>query len=77
MREDLINVEIGAFIKIQNGYAFKSKKYVDNGLRIFRIANVQSGEIIDRDPKFYPINRLNEFEDYVIEEDDFLISLLK
>ncbi|MDC1308976.1 restriction endonuclease subunit S [Saprospiraceae bacterium] len=75
MREDVINVEIGTFAKIQNGYAFKSKEYVDTGLRIIRIANVQSGEIIDRDPKFYPITRLDEFEDYIIEEDDFLISL--
>ena len=75
MREDLIEIEIGAFAKIQNGYAFKSKEYVDKGLRIIRIANVQSGEIIDRDPKFYPESRLSEFNDYVIEEDDFLISL--
>lgn len=75
MREDLIEIEIGAFSKIQNGYAFKSKEYVDKGLRIIRIANVQSGEIIDRDPKFYPGSRLSEFKDYVIEEDDFLISL--
>ena len=75
MREDLLEIEIGAFSKIQNGYAFKSKEYVDKGLRIIRIANVQSGEIIDRDPKFYPGSRLSEFKDYVIEEDDFLISL--
>lgn len=75
MREDLIEIEIGAFAKIQNGYAFKSKEYVDKGLRIIRIANVQSGEIIDKDPKFYPESRLSEFSDYVIEEDDFLISL--
>lgn len=75
MREDLIEIEIGAFAKVQNGYAFKSKEYVDKGLRIIRIANVQSGEIIDRDPKFYPESRLLEFNDYVIEEDDFLISL--
>ncbi|WP_304234991.1 restriction endonuclease subunit S [Jiulongibacter sediminis] len=75
MREDLIEIKIGAFAKIQNGYAFKSKEYVDKGLRIIRIANVQSGEIIDRDPRFYPESRLSEFNDYVIEEDDFLISL--
>jgi len=75
MREDLFEIEIGAFAKIQNGYAFKSKEYVEKGLRIIRIANVQSGEIIDRDPKFYPESRLSEFNDYVIEEDDFLISL--
>ncbi len=75
MREDWIEIEIGLFAKIQNGYAFKSKEYVEKGLRIVRIANVQSGKIIDRDPKFYPENRLSEFKDYVIEEDDFLISL--
>lgn len=75
MRDDLIEIEIGAIGKIRNGYSFKSKDYVDQGLRIIRIANVQSGEIIDRDPKFYPESKISEFKDYLIEEDDFLISL--
>ena len=75
MMNELFNVRIGEVAKIQNGYAFKSKEYVDNGLRIIRIANVQTGEIIDRDPKFYPSERLDEFDEYLIEEDDFLISL--
>jgi hypothetical protein len=52
MKENIIEIEIGALAKVKNGFAFKSKEYVDEGLRIIRIANVQSGEIIDRDPKF-------------------------
>ncbi len=75
MMRELFNVRIGEIAKIQNGYAFKSKEYVESGLRVIRIANVQTGEIIDRDPKFYPIDRKDEFDEYLIEDDDFLISL--
>ena len=31
---------------ILNGYAFQSKKYVDTGIRVIRIANVQKGYIV-------------------------------
>ena len=59
-----------------NGYAFKSSNYIeDNGLRIIRITNVQDGEIIDDDPKFYPLDQIEELSKYILKKDDLLISL--
>ena len=58
-----------------NGYAFKSKQYVDDGIRVIRIANVQKGKIVDDAPCFYPINTKNEIEKYMLFENDLLISL--
>ena len=66
---------IDDLIEILNGFAFKSEKYVDSGIRIIRIANVQDGYIEDEKPVFYPINSLNEIKKYILKDKDLLISL--
>ena len=40
--------------KLLNGYAFKSPKYVEHGIRRMRIANVQDGVSVDEEPCLYP-----------------------
>ena len=61
--------------KILNGFAFKSNKYVDSGIRIIRIANVQKGYVEDERPAFYPNSEESTIRDYMLEEDDLLLSL--
>ena len=68
-------VKLNEICQFLNGYAFKSKQYVDDGIRIIRIANVQKGKIIDDAPCFYPSNTINEIEKYLLSENDLLISL--
>lgn len=67
-------VKIGEVCDILNGYAFKSENYVDSGIRVIRIANVQKGYIEDISPAFYPINT-SGLEKYTLVEGDLLISL--
>ena len=67
--------KIDTLIVILNGYAFKSDKYVENGIRIIRIANVQDGYIEDEKPVFYPFDTEKEIEKYILKENDLLISL--
>ena len=67
-------IKLGEICDILNGYAFKSEQYVDSGIRIIRIANVQKGFIEDNTPVFYPINS-SGLEKYMLEEHDLLISL--
>lgn len=62
--------EVCSFI---NGYAFDSNKYVQNGIQVIRITNVQKGYISDTDKKFYKEEK--ELERYKLIEDDLLISL--
>lgn len=66
---------IGDVCEILNGYAFKSGNYVDSGIRIMRISNVQAGVIVDKDPKFYPLSSEADIKDYVLKEGDMLMSL--
>ena len=68
-------VELGEVAEILNGYSFKSQKYTNNGIRIIRITNVQKGEIIDNDPKFYPQSSIKEISKFLLDENDLLISL--
>lgn len=67
--------KIGDICDILNGYAFKSSKYVDEGIRVIRITNVQKGFIEDADPQYYPISEQKEIEKYMLYEGDLLISL--
>ena len=60
---------------VLNGYAFKSKHYVDSGIRVIRIANVQDGYISDENPCFYPNSSIDDIEKYILKENDLLISL--
>lgn len=67
-------VRVGDVCNILNGYAFKSDRYVDSGIRIIRIANVQKGYIEDNTPVFYPLN-MGGLDKYKLKEGDLLISL--
>lgn len=68
-------VQVSDVSEFQNGFAFKSKEYVSEGYRVIRITNVQSGLVIDNDPKYFPSNRKDEIEKYILKENDMLISL--
>ena len=68
-------VTIGDICDILNGYAFKSNKYVDAGIRVIRITNVQKGFIEDADPQYYPVSEQKEIEKYMLQEGDLLMSL--
>lgn len=68
-------VKLGDICNILNGYAFKSKEYVEDGIRVIRITNVQKGNIKDNDPKYYDISKIKELKNYMLKENDLLISL--
>lgn len=67
-------MKLGNVCSILNGFAFKSDKYVHEGIRIIRISNVQKGYIEDKVPAFYPYNS-EEAIKYKLECGDILISL--
>lgn len=68
-------VKLGEICKVLNGYAFSSDKYVESGLRIIRIINVQKGYIEDDLPCYYPIEKERELQKFILKENDLLISL--
>ncbi len=67
-------IRIGDACELLNGFAFKSENYVDSGIRVIRIANVQKGYIEDNTPAFYPADS-EGLDKYMLEENDLLMSL--
>ena len=43
-------VKLGEVLELQNGYAFKSKEYSQDGFFVMRITNVQQGYISAHNP---------------------------
>lgn len=68
-------VRLGDLVDITNGYAFKSSDYVDSGVRVIRITNVQKGSIVDNNPQYYPLSSQPTLNRYSIAEGDILMSL--
>ena len=69
------SIKLSDVAEILNGYAFKSKNYVNKGIRVIRIANVQNGYICDEKPCFYPVETQDEIQQYMLREGDLLVSL--
>ena len=67
-------IKIADACELLNGYAFKSEKYVESGIRIIIIANVQKGFIEDNSPVFYPMD-LQELDKFMLKSGDLLVSL--
>lgn len=68
-------MRIGDICDILNGYAFKSSKYVADGIRVIRITNVQKGFVEDTNPQYYPVSEQRVIEKYMLCEGDLLMSL--
>ena len=75
MREGWEYKKLGELVQVSNGYAFKSSLYENQGIRVLRITNVQKGNIVDDDPKYYPLSLTDEIRNYLLKESDLLMSL--
>ena len=67
--------KLNEIASILSGFAFKSEKYTDQGVRIIRIVNVQKGYIEDLLPQYYPSAEMINLEKYLLKWNDFLLSL--
>ena len=75
MRNDWKYLPLGDICELLNGFAFRSSVYVNEGIRVIRIANVQKGYIEDSAPAFYPFSYEKELSRYMLQEGDLLMSL--
>ena len=63
------------YFDIQNGFAFKSKDYSNNGVKIIRTKDFASTKYINiTDPIFLPNQLKSKYETYMLQEYDFLLS---
>lgn len=65
---------MGEVAEVQNGYAFKSKDFSDQGMYVIKIKNVASGKITLKDIGFYNGDTL-KLGNFIITKGDILVSM--
>ncbi|MDR0913275.1 MAG: restriction endonuclease subunit S [Methanobrevibacter sp.] len=68
-------VKLGKYVKIENGYAFKSKNFVENGSPIIRITDLTNNNMNLNTCAKYTIEDFEKFEKYLVKEGDILIAM--
>jgi type I restriction enzyme S subunit len=65
--------KLGEISKVIGGYAFKSNHFIENGIPVLRIGNINSGQLKTTSIVFYQEN--NSLIKYVVYPGDLVISL--
>ncbi len=67
--------KVADFVRVQNGYAFKSEWFASEGIRLVRNINVGHGTLQWDDVARIPTDRKGEFDRFALKEGDIVISL--
>ncbi len=70
-------VTLGAEIELLTGFAFKSKEYVShsNSIKLIRGDNIIQGRFRWGGVKQWPIEKVKEFEKYLLENNDIVLAM--
>ena len=68
-----VETDLGNILSLKNGYAFKTSDYVETGVPIVRISNIQQGKI-DLE-KSISVNESLIKDDFIIQKGDILIAM--
>lgn len=69
--------ELNSVATFQPGYAFKSNQFVDEGVRLLRGSNIGVGSFdwSEGATKYFPEDRVVEFSEYFLRENDIIIAM--
>jgi len=67
--------KIGNVAKVQSGYAFKSKDFITQGIKLLRNTNILPNKIYWDDTAYLPSESFAQYSNYVINEGDVILSL--
>ncbi len=68
------NVRIGDIADFQKGFAFKSKDYQNEGVRIIRVTNLNKNDFSDNNCLYIDPEKAVEYEKYSLRSNDAVIS---
>lgn len=69
-----IRIKLGDVIDYTKGFAFKSKDYTKNGIRIIRVSDTTANSITDENAIYLDINSASKYSNWRVNEDDIIIS---
>jgi type I restriction enzyme S subunit len=75
LSSETTQVPLGELVDLLQGFAFKSSMYVESGIRIVRISDVQKGAMSNKDLKYYPESAEDEIARYKLNTGDLVMSL--
>ncbi|MBN2597590.1 MAG: restriction endonuclease subunit S, partial [Marinifilaceae bacterium] len=73
MREGWANCKLEEILKLKNGYAFKSSKYLSQGIPVIRIGDIKDWLVDETNAKC--IEEDEEYDSYIVEQGDILIAM--
>lgn len=68
---------LGDLINIQSGNSFESKNYVNEGIPLIRISNIQKGYLDLEDLEYLPENYRNDNQDYLLKKGDIILVMTR
>lgn len=71
-------VRLGDICKIQNGYAFKSNSFLDKGIPVIKMGNINKNFSLNWEIdklSYLPINYLEIYSTFLVQKNDLLITL--
>lgn len=69
--------KLGKFVDVKGGYAFKSKDYSEDGIRVLRISNVSFGFADWEDVQYLPNDFLEKNSDYGLKTGDLVMAMTR
>jgi len=75
MSADWTSGSIGDVFELVNGFAFKSKDFLDSGVPVIKIKNVKAGQFSEHDFSYVDRHFLSSRVDKIARYDDLLISM--
>ena len=69
--------KLGNLLKVQGGYAFKSKDFVKRGIKLIQIGNVYLDDIDWENINQVPDNYLEKYKEFKLKEKDIVIAMTR
>lgn len=73
MREDWTECSLGDLLTLKNGFAFKSSKYIAEGIPVIRIGDINDWIVDESQAKCIAEDK--EYDGYIVEKGDILIAM--
>lgn len=70
-------VELGSEVALRGGFAFKSKDYVKNGIRLVKISNVHKDDLTWDEIDHLPNSFHDEYRAFALKEGDIVLALTR
>ena len=68
--------KVSEYFEIKSGFAFSSKDYTDDGIKLIRISNISKyDELLYSEMSLLPIEYRNKYKKYLLQNNDIVIGM--